>query len=325
MWAHSQQVSNRFLNMPVESAGGGDASGYLHHGYAKALAEFGMPRELPCSQGWILECPIPGFPYHDARGCYPLFSCQDWSQLHLDLENIGDELVSLALVADPFGTYDSAYLRQCFRNVVFPYKEHYVVDLEQSMSSSISSHHARNIRKALQNLEVECCANPTQFLDDWGNLYANLVRRHNIRGMAAFSRESFAKQLQVPGIVMFRAVHREISVGMALWYVQGEVGYYHLAAYSDLGYELRASFALFARAIEYFATRLRWLNLGAGAGVQRGGMDGLTRFKSGWATGTRTAYFCGRIFDPVRYAEIAQAKGISGTGYFPLYRKGEFR
>jgi hypothetical protein len=305
--------------------GSRNVNGYLHSRYAEALAEFGTPRELPRSQGWILECLIPGFPYYDARGCYPLFACQDWSQLHVDLENIGNELVSLALVADPFGEYDQAYLHQCFQDVVFPYKEHYVIDLERPMSSFVSKHHARNSRKAFQNVEVERCENPAQFANDWVNLYANLVRRHNIKAMSAFSRESLVKQLHVPGIVMFRAVHRQTTVGMIIWYVQGEVGYYHLAAYSDQGYKLRASFALFWRVIEYFATRLRWLNLGAGAGIRSDGKDGLTRFKSGWATGTQTAYFCGRIFDHARYTEIAKAKGVSGNDYFPIYRKGEFR
>ena len=300
-------------------------SGYMHAGYAQALAEFGTPRELPQSRGWILECPIPGFHDHDARGCYPLFACQDWSQLHIDLENLGTRLVSLALVTDPFGEYNPAYLHQCFRDVVFPYKEHHVIDLERPMRSFVSRHHARNVRKALQAIDVERCRDPAQFADKWGELYANLMRRHNITGMSAFSRNSLVRQLQVPGIVGFRAVHRGATVGMVLWYVQGQVGYYHLAAYSDLGYELRASFALFAHAIEYFAPRLRWLNLGAGAGVRGGGTDGLTRFKSGWATGTRTAYFCGRIFDHARYAGIAKATGVSGTDYFPIYRKGEFR
>lgn len=310
-------------------------SGYMHAGYAKALADLGTPRQLPQSRGWILECPIPGFPDHDARGCYPLFACQDWSQLHVDLENIGTRLVSLALVTDPFGEYDPAYLHKCFQDVVFAYKEHYVIDLERPMRDFVSKHHARNIRKALRAVDVERCRDPAQFADDWAKLYASLVRRHNITGMSAFSRDSLVKQLQIPGTVVFRAVHRKATVGMVLWYIQGEVGYYHLAAYSDLGYELRASFALFSHAIEYFATRLRWLNLGAGAGVRgrgsasppqgKGGTDGLTRFKSGWATGTRTAYFCGRIFDHACYAEIAKATGISGTDYFPIYRKGEFR
>ena len=87
-------------------------------------------------------------------------------------------------------------------------------------------------------------------------------------------------------------------------------------AYSDTGYELRASFALFWVAIEYFAaTDLQWLNLGAGAGV-RNSKDGLTRFKRGWSNGTRTAYFCGRIFDRAKYLKVTRSKGLSRATIF---------
>ncbi len=66
------------------------------------------------------------------------------------------------------------------------------------------------------------------------------------------------------------------------------------------------------------------LDLGASPGVSRDTSDGLTRFKQGWATGTRMAYFCGRIFDRDKYAWIVGAKSARDTDYFPAYRKGEF-
>jgi hypothetical protein len=50
-------------------------------------------------------------------GCYPLFACQEWSQLNADLEGVAGELVSLALVTDPFGEYDLTDLRGCLRIV----------------------------------------------------------------------------------------------------------------------------------------------------------------------------------------------------------------
>lgn len=300
-------------------------TGYLHPSYAQSLAEIGTPRELFHSRGWILERQIPGIPYHDAMGCYPLFVCQDWSQLHADLEDMGSELVTLSLVTDPFGDYDKKYLRRCFRNAVLPFKEHFIVDLRCPMKTFVCQHHRRYARKALRELKVEKCEDPTQFLNEWMELYANLIKRHSIRGTLVFSGSAFAKQLSVPGIVAFRAEYKETTAGMLLWYVQGEVGYYHLGAYSNLGYDMRASFALFWFAIEHFAGNgLTWLNLGAGAGVKGNGTDGLSRFKQGWSTGTRTAYFCGRIFDPAKYSEIVKIKGISVTDYFPAYRRGEF-
>jgi hypothetical protein len=188
----------------------------------------------------------------------------------------------------------------------------------------VDSHHRRNARKAFSKLAVEKC-NPAAILDDWIDLYRTLVERHHITGLAAFSRESFAKQLAVPGIVAFRAVSDDTTVGMLLWYEQGNRAYYHLGAYNASGYELGASFALFDYSIKYFAQReFEWLSLGSGAGLGKSEASGLSRFKQGWSTGTRTAYFCGRVFDQEKYPEIVTALNMPTTKYFPAYRAGEF-
>ena len=121
------------------------------------------------------------------------------------------------------------------------------------------------------------------YLDTWCSLYSELIDRHRITGIGRFSRRAFAAQLEVPGLVAFRAVDEDgATVGMVLWYVQGPVGYYHLAAYSPRGYEEKASYALFWAGAERLRGRLRWLSLGAGAGATCDGSDGLTRFKKGW-------------------------------------------
>jgi hypothetical protein len=262
-------------------------------------------------------------------GCYPLFSCPDWSHLHADLEALEaaeNGLVSLSLVTDPFGQYDQPYLRQCFRDVAIPFKRHYVVDLSKPLSAFVHPHHLRNASKSLRAVQVENCENPAQIADDWLLLYQNLIERHQIRGISAFSRQSLVKQLMVPGMQAFRAIHQGATVGITLWCVQQGVGYYHLGAYSDTGYKLKVSFSLFWTALERFAADgLMWLNLGAGAGLAGDETDGLSRFKRGWSTGTRTAYFCGRIFDQAKYSEIVKMKGSSPTNYFPLYRQGEFQ
>ena len=300
-------------------------SGYLHPDYAKSLSEFGIPRELSNSKAWILERPIPASRYTDAMGCYPLFSCPDWSRLGDDLHDLSSELVSVVVVTDPFGSYDLRYLQDCFKDVVIPFKQHFVTDLSCSPESFLSSHHRRNVRRALRSVQVEQCRDPSDCLEDWTVLYESLVERHAVTGIPAFSRESFSKQLKVPGIVVFRAVRENTAVGMLLWYVQGNVSYYHLGAYSDLGYDLRASFALFSYSVEYFAQHgVEWLNLGAGAGLGLDADSGLGRFKQGWSTGTRTAYFCGRVFDKKKYEEIVRARNLAPTEYFPAYRLGEF-
>jgi hypothetical protein len=302
-------------------------TGYAHPRYAASLKEFGTPRPLPRSGGWLLERAIDGTALRDAMGCYPLFACADWSQLHLDLEDSTDGLVSLSAVTDPFGDYTEDYLRRCFPDVVLPFKEHFVTELgAKPLPAFVSKHHRYYARKASEQVRVERCDNPAQFVDEWTTLYGALVERHALKGIKAFSRRSFAAQLDVPGIVMFRAVAADTTVGAHLWYVQNDVAYSHLAASNALGYELMAAYALYWFALEYFAEqRIGWLDVGAGAGL--GGDDaGLTRFKRGWSTASRTVYFCGRIFDRQKYAEATQAKGVvaADTRYFPAYRQGEF-
>lgn len=301
-------------------------NGYLHPCYVQSLADFGTPRELPQCKGWVLERKIPGWPYRDAMGCYPIFSCKDWSKLNSDLEGIGTDLVSVSLVTDPFGDYDVSDLHECFKGIVVPFKEHFVIELGQSLENFVHKHHIRNAKKSLKKVDVVRCGEPAQHLDDWIELYSTLITRHGIKGIPAFSSTALSRQLDLPGAIVFRGVCKDTTVGMMIWYVQSDVGYYHLGAYSLLGYELGASFALFWSSIKFFtACGLRWLNLGAGAGIKNTSDDGLSRFKRGWSTGTRTTYLCGHIFDYVKYKTIVATNGISNAEYFPAYRIGEFK
>lgn len=301
-------------------------SGYVHPLYVHSFIEHGTPIELPASKGWLLKRSIPRTSQFDGMGCYPIFACQDWSALGTDLNWVADQLVSLSLVTDPFGRYNQQDLLNTFIDVARPYKQHFVIDLHQQPEKFVAAHHQRNAHKALKMVAVEVCTEQTiKYLNEWVALYGNLIERHNITGITKFSREAFAKQISTPGIVVFRASLNDKTVGMLLWYVQGNVAYYHLGAYSPDGYQLNASFALFWAALGYFANEgLQWLGLGAGAGALGNANDGLTRFKRGWSTGTRTAYFCGRIFDRKKYQEIVEARGISATDFFPAYRHGEF-
>jgi hypothetical protein len=301
------------------------ANGYLHSMYAKSLSEFGNPMFLPSSLSWVLKRNIFAFSDKDAIGCYPLFFCQHWPGLKADLKEIRNDLISLAVVTDPFGGYDEQYLRECFRDIVFPYKEHYITDLKKLPVNFIDSHHQRNVKKGLRETEIEICHEPIVLFEEWKSLYKHLIQKHNIQGMAAFSEEAFKQQLQIPGIIAFRALFQNKTVGITLWYLQDDIGYYHLGAYSDIGYQVRASYAIFWTAIKHFADcKFQWLSLGAGAGILGKSADGLNRFKKGWATGTRTAYFCGQIFDNRRYQEIVKSMSLpENVSFFPAYRYGD--
>jgi hypothetical protein len=300
-------------------------AGYRHGSYARSLSEQGSARELPLCGGWILERPVAGSGAVDGTGCYPLFTCRDWSKLPEDIESLGGDLVSLCLVTDPFGDYDESLLRSCFADLVLPFKKHYVVDLALSPEAFVSKHHMRNARKAAGELSVQAVPGSEADLDEWISLYKVLVRRHRIEGIRAFSRSSFAAQLAVPGARVLQARRGHDIAGMLLWYEQENRAYYHLGAYNETGYELGASFALFGEALRHFAGRgFEHLSLGAGAGLRGDSADGLSRFKAGWANGSRMAYLCGRIFDRTRYDGIVAATGIGKSDYFPAYRTGEF-
>jgi hypothetical protein len=262
----------------------------------------------------------------DAMGLYPLFVCRDWRELPDDLAELADNTVSIGLVTDPFGNFDPALLNACFPGRARPYKDHFVTDLHLPPESFVSAHHRRYARKALSALQVEVCDEPLRYLDDWHGLYQELIERHQIRGMARFSHTAFACQLAVPGLLAMRALLDGQTVGMVLWYIHEGRAYYHLAAYNDAGYAQRASFALFWTALAHLRERVRWLDLGAGAGLSVDANDGLTAFKRGWSTGTLPTYFCGRIFDQARYDAAVEARGIApgSTAYFPAYRVGEF-
>jgi Acetyltransferase (GNAT) domain len=300
------------------------ACGYRHPAYATSFADIATAREMPCCGGWILERTIPGTDLLDGMGCYPIFACRDWDGLPRDLPPLADRLVSLTLVTDPFGAFTEGTLRDSF-DVILPYKQHYVTDLDLPVSRLTSVRHRRNTARALRGVRVETCPEPLDMLPEWIALYDYLVARHGITGIRAFSRAAFAVQLAVPGMMMFKAVSNDAVVGLHLWYIDGEVAYGHLGATSASGYELMASYALYQYAIEQLRGRVRWLDLGSSAGsVAAESGSGLRAFKAGWSTGTRPTYLCGRIFQPDRYARLVAERRVGPTSYFPAYRRGEF-
>lgn len=257
-------------------------------------------------------------------GPYPLLCCHRWAALRQDLEANRDQLVTFSAVTDPFGAYLPTRMQAEF-SIFKPFKRHFIVDLRVPADSRTDKHHRREIKRATKRLCIEYVRRPLDILAEWLALYGVLIDRHAIRGIPAFSPEIFRHQLAVPGMLAFRALLGTETIGVALWYRSGEFSYYHLAAYNDSGYLHGASYALFLAAFEQLsADGVRWVNLGAGAGAEGDTNDGLTRFKAGWATETRVAYFCGEVFDREVYQRLATANGRASSNYFPAYRSGDF-
>ncbi|MBA4107478.1 MAG: hypothetical protein C0485_17210 [Pirellula sp.] len=293
--------------------------GYASRAYAEALAEFGEVIELPNCGGALLGQSIADSTHRDAVGPYPIFSCRDWSGLSADLDSLSGRFVCAYAVTDPFGETSADELARAFPDLCYAYKQHYAADLSRPLDSFVDSHHRRNIRKGLKHVSVSRLTASAETLAAWQALYDCLIERHDIRGIARFSAESFAKQFAVPGFDCFAAVDAEGICGMTLWYVDRGVAYYHLGAYNERGYGQAAAYAIFSTALQRFAEEgVRWAALGAGAGTTAAD-SGLTRFKQGWSTETRPAYLCGRILQPETYQRLSIA-APTGTTFFPAYR-----
>lgn len=297
------------------------ASAYASEAYARSLAGFGDPLALPGCGGHLLARVVPGGGATDAMGCYPLFACAHPDRLRDDLAALGRALVSVALVPDPYGGFEAARHGEAFDRVV-RFKERFVHETARPVGDVASRHHRYQALRALRAVEVEVAADPPALLDDWVRLYAALVARHRLRGLKALSRDVFAAQLALPGLVAVVARHGGAVVSAHLW-LEGEgVAYSHLAASSEAGYALDASYAVTWRSLEHFRGRVALVDLGAGAGAGQA-EDGLVRFKRGWATATRPTYFCGKVLDAAAYGALVTRTGTAASRWFPAYRDGE--
>jgi hypothetical protein len=295
--------------------------GYSHAQYGASFQQFGELRRLPRSEGLILIRQIPEAPqYRDAVGLYPIICCKNWQELAADISALGEEVVTLSVVTDPFGSYDENLLRSCF-HVVRPFKSHFVTDFQHPLNSFLSRHHRRHARNALSEMTVEILDGPQVCAREWDALYENLAKRHGIKGIRRFSEEAFMHQLQTPGALVFRAVVGGKAVGIDIWYVENEVAYNHLVAVSDLGYQLHANYALQMTALEYLKDRVRFASFGGVAGLDGETQDGLYRFKRGWTNSTRLTYFCGSILNTAVYAELCSSCTPCNSDFFPAYRR----
>ncbi|WP_447597832.1 GNAT family N-acetyltransferase [Nitrospira sp. Nam80] len=226
------------------------------------------------------------------------------------------------IVPAPFDPYDPELLERCFSKVI-PFKSHYVADLTRPIDQIVKKSHRDTVARVIKKVCVSHCLDPASRLTQWIKFFETLTARHRITGIRAFSAGAFATQFAIPGMVMFEARAGDEPVGLDLWYLQDDVAYGHLVAFSELGYSVRASYATKWFVLNYFAGRVRWVDFGGGAGTKADGTDGLSVFKQGWSTGSVPVYLCCRIFNDAVYRELTGASSNGETTYFPAYRAGE--
>ncbi len=255
-------------------------TGYAHSLYAASLAEFGRPRRLPRCGGWLLERDIPRCAARDAMGLYPLFVCRDWRQLPADIAELSEQIVSLVLVADPFGNHNPALLTRTFNYGVVPFKDHRVIDLSQPIERSVCAHHRRNARKALQRLHVERMASPAagtrRLVSSLCHAHPPARHRRHPRLFAHGVRQTIGDT----GISCFPRRRGRRDGGHAFVVRPRRRGLLPPGSVQRARLRMGRFVRLVLDGARRFAQELRWLDLGADAGLSRDAGSGLSRFRA---------------------------------------------
>ncbi len=301
-------------------------AGYRSQSYVESLRHLGEPVRLDACGGWLLRRAIPSqVPQdpayarqtYDCIGPYPLFLCHDWQRVAEDLQLLRSTgMVSATIVPDPFGGYSPPWLESVF-DVVRPIKQRSVVDLTRDLAQVVSRHHQQSARRALTALQVERCADPPQYADEWVDCYRAFARDRSMSGPADVPPAGLVRQLSTPGLHMYRASAGGRTLGFSLWMVHDTLAYGHLAAHTTEGREAGVAYAFYWTILGELQ-RQGVTRVDLGGGVEDS--DGLARWKAGWTPETVPSLVCGAILRPDEYAMLTRARGTGPTAYFPAYR-----
>lgn len=289
---------------------------YARAVYAEALAagEGGRAYEVAPWACAVVARRIDGGG-EDACGPYPRAPLPADADLEAGLAQLAAQgLVAAVLVADPLASPPPARLGRAF-GLCRPFKTHYLVDHGRG-APALSKHHRYEVRRAQGRCRIER-VRLGDHLADWSALYDGLKARHAVTGPAAFGDAYFQALAAQPDVEAFAAVCEARIVAMALWFEHDGVAVNHLGASNDAGYAAGASYALYAAALDRYAGAAM-IDLGGAAGLGDDPDDGLARFKRGFSNAEATAWLCGAVLDPARYAALAE--GRPPTAYFPAYR-----
>lgn len=291
------------------------ASGYASAAYVRALGQ--QPVPLGGTGGHLVVRPVAGTGLFDLAGPYPIFSCPTWSALAEAVAGIAPGPVSLTLVSDPFAPLSEADLARIFP-VCRKIHDHWVIDLNRPLEPS---RHHRRMLKTVGPLDIQAGPADPGLGAEWARLYANLVARKGIRDSRAFSAESLAAQLAVPGAHVVQARDGGSLLGIDLYYIANRTAYAHLSAYSPEGYGRSVSYAMTVAACDYLKPLADHFDQGGAPAGAAG--QGIAAFKSGWTSLTLPSYLCGKVLDPAAYARLAPGADPA-EGFFPAYRAAEW-
>jgi len=289
---------------------------YGELGYAQAIADGqGWTAVDVAAWGTAVNLRPAALGARDAAGPYPRTPLAPDADLAEGLAQLGAQgLVSAVLVPDPLTFAATARLQPAFE-VCRPFKTHLLIDHARGYAPS--KHHRDEIRRGLRRCRIEIVP-LAERMAEWRTLYAGLVGRREVAGVAAFPDPYFPMLAATPRFVALAAFVGDAVAGMTIWFEHAGAAVYHLAAANALGYANGAAYALNDAAIAHFGGAAV-VDLGGGAGLADDRSDGLFRFKQGFANAETTAWLCGSVLDRAAYARLCGARD-SRTSFFPAYR-----
>jgi len=288
---------------------------YASFAYAQAFGHHYRAVHVPAWQTYMLIDRIAGSGYRDATFCYPYSALNPGSNLRDGLEQIKSTgAVSVVLMPDPLYGPPAESMARVF-SVKIPFKTNYLIDFQLPLR--ISKHHRYEIRRSQKACEMRVAA-LSDVLPEWLELYALLTRRHQIDGITRFSNEYFSAIAQMDSFVAIVAESRGCIIAASLWSRFQDIVTNHLGASSEKGYEVGASYAIYAAALELFGDA-KTINLGGASGLRVSPDDGLARFKRGFANREIATTVYGEILRPDVYWRLSALAG-RGEEFFPAYR-----
>jgi Acetyltransferase (GNAT) domain len=296
--AHDEQ-SARVAELEVENALLARQVRYLHpdarpgfpHAYcsapyARAFEEPGVrPLHVPEWGAYVLVREGPGGT-QQAIGIRPISPLEPGCDVRAGLETLRQAgIASVSLVAEPLWSPEPSVLRQAFR-ICRPFREHYFVDLRAEIH--YHKRHRNRLNQALRVCTVEE-VRLDEHLERWHELYAHQVA--NRQNLQPFTRAYFERIATLPSMQTIAVLAHGEIVAMTLWIRHADTLYLHDGAANATGFDLSATYAAVAHAIDT-EQECRYILLGGSAGLHDDPLEGLAMFRRGFSNGSVSSHLC---------------------------------
>ncbi len=285
--------------------------------------------EYVCSQTWIgnsfwleawnqhvLEYPILGSTYKDAVGVWPYMDHLSLTVIQKGFRELRDR--GYVTFSGVFTPGELNYLDDLKSNfdIFRLFKYHFLCDPKRA-TSQLSKKTRYNISRGLRDCQVSK-VKLADYIDDIFELHENLAEQTRFSRFARFDRKFLSCLSNLSGVECFAAKDKDQLLGFLLT-IQCDNGTHFLAtATSSIGKSRRASYALWAHAIDQLNKTP--LYLGGSPGIDDSLVieSGVGRFKNRFSTHKAPAYFVGKVLRPDVYHEFSSI--FPKERVFPPYR-----